>query len=170
MPLTVRVPGEADFEDDDDFLDDSALDALLMEVVSSYEALRHIEDHGISVHALWKKKGGKSKGALTYAKCVKPTGLLAHFCSVDFVIWLAADNVELEGWTTVQIRKLLYHEARHIGWDSGDDDHDPKAVLKAHDLEIFLGEMADTGAWERRRDAVAAETLRPDFIARSKDR
>jgi hypothetical protein len=171
MPLLVRVPGEADFPDDDDFLDDPALDALLLDVVGSYEALRAIEDHGIGVRALWKKKGGKSKGALTYAKCVKPTGLLAHFCrGVDFVIWLAADNVELESWTTVQIRKLLYHEARHIGWDEGDDEHDPKAVLKAHDLEIFLGELSDTGAWERRRDAVAAETLRPDFAARSQDR
>lgn len=170
MRLTVRVPGEADFDEDDDFLDDQALDALLLDVIGSYEALGHIEQHGISLRALWKKKGGKSKGALTYAKCVKPTGLLAHFCSVDFVIWLAADNVELESWTTVQIRKLLYHEARHIRWDEGDDDHDGKAVLAAHDLELFLGELADTGAWERRRDAVAAETLRPDFLSRSKDR
>lgn len=171
MPLTVRVPGEGDFDEADDFLDDPALDALLLDVVSSYEALRHIEDHGIGIRALWKKKGGKSKGALTYAKCVKPTGLLAHFCrSVDFVIWLAADNVELESWTTVQIRKLLYHEARHIRWDEGDDDHDPKAVLAAHDLEIFVGEMTDTGAWERRREIVAGETLHPEFIARSKDR
>lgn len=170
MPLTVRVPGEADFGETDEFLDDPALDALLMEVVGSYEALRHIEDHGIGIRALWKKKGGKSKGALTYAKCVKPTGLLAHFCAVDFVIWLAADNVELESWTTVQIKKLLYHEARHIAWDEGDDEHDPKAVLKAHDLEIFFGELTDTGAWERRRDAVAGETLRPEFLARSKDR
>jgi hypothetical protein len=171
MPLTVRVPGEGDFDELDDFLDDPALDGLLLEVVGSYEALRHIEDHGIGVRALWKKKGGKSKGALTYAKCVKPTGLLAHFCrSVDFVIWLAADNVALESWTTVQIKKLLYHEARHIGWDEGDDEHDPKAVLKAHDLELFLGELSDTGAWERRRDEVAAETLLPDFLARSKNR
>lgn len=170
MPLLVRVPSEADFGEDDDFLDDSALDALLLNVVGQYEALRHIEDHGISVRALWKKKGGKSKGALTYGKCTKPSGLLAHFCNVDFVIWLAADNVELESWTTVQISKLLYHEARHIGWDERDDEHDPKAVLKAHDLEIFLGEMRDTGGWEQRRDRVAAETMHPDFLARSKER
>jgi hypothetical protein len=43
-------------------------------------------------------------------------------------------------------------------------------VLKAHDLELFLGELSDTGAWERRRDEVAAETLLPDFLARSKNR
>jgi len=170
MPLTVRVPGEGDFGEDDDFLDDPALDALLMQVVGKYDALSHIEDHGISIRALWKKKGGKSKGALTYGKCVKPTGLLAHFCSVDFVIWLGADNVETESWTTVQIAKLLYHEARHIGWDEGDDEHDPKAKLLAHDLEIFLGELTDTGAWERRRDTVAGETRHPEFLTRSKDR
>lgn len=170
MPLTVRVPSDADFGEGDEFLDDPALDALLVEVVGSYETLRHIEDHGISVRALWKKKGGKGKGALTYGKCVKPSGLLAHFCNVDFVIWLGADNVETESWTSVQIRKLLYHEARHIGWDEGDDEHDPKAVLKAHDLELFLGELADTGAWEGRRDAMAAETMRPEFLTRSRER
>lgn len=170
MPLTVRVPGEADFGEDDEFLDDPSLDALLIDVVGSYDALRHIEDHGISIHALWKKKGGKSKGALTYGKCVKPSGLLAHFCTVDFVIWLGADNVETESWTTAQIRKLLYHEARHIEWDPGDDTHDPKAVIKGHDLELHYGELLDTGAWERGRDTIAAETMRPEFLARSKDR
>lgn len=160
--VPVRVPSEADFGDGEDFLDDPLLD-----VVGAYPALRHIEDHGISVRALWKRKGGKSHGSLTYAKCVKPSGLLAHFCKVDFVIWVAADNVELEGWTTVQLSKLLYHEARHIGWDEGDDDHDPKAKLVGHDLELFLGELSDTGAWERRRDAVSAETRRPEFVQRS---
>jgi hypothetical protein len=167
LPLTVRVPGEGDFDEGADFLDDPALDALLLDVVGAYEALGHIEEHGISVRALWKKKGGKSKGALTYGKCVKPSGLLAHFCDVDFVIWLGADNVELESWTTVQIRKLLYHEARHIGWDEGDDEHDPKAVILAHDVELFLGEVADTGAWERRRDALGKDFQQPDLFSRS---
>lgn len=166
--VPVRVPSEADFgEDGADFLDDPLLDRLLLDVVGAYPALRHIEDHGISVRALWKRKGGKSHGSLTYAKCVKPSGLLAHFCKVDFVIWVAADNCEMEGWTTVQLSKLLYHEARHIEWDEGDDDHDGKAKLAGHDIELFMGELADTGAWERRRDAVAAETRRPEFVQRS---
>ena len=91
--VPVRVPSEADFgEDGADFLDDPLLDRLLLDVVGAYPALRHIEDHGISVRALWKRKGGKSHGSLTYAKCVKPSGLLAHFCKVDFVIWVAADG------------------------------------------------------------------------------
>jgi len=138
--VPVRVPSEADFgEDGDDFLDDPLLDRLLLDVIGAYPALRHIEAHGISVRALWKRKDGKSHGALTYAKCVKPSGLLAHFCKVDFVIWVAADNVELEGWTTVQLSKLLYHEARHIEWNRGDDEHDAKAKLKGHDIELFGG-------------------------------
>lgn len=170
MPLTVRVPGEADFDEKDDYLVDQVLDALFAEVVGSYERLGHIEEHGISVALRWKKKGGKSKGKLTYVKCEMPSGLLAHFCKSDFVIWVAADNVETESWTTVQIRKLLYHAARYIGWDFGDEEHDPHPVLLTHDISLFHGEMFDTGAWERNRDQLAYETQQPEFIARSKDR
>ncbi len=168
--VPVRVPSEADFAEGDDFLDDGLLDRLLLDVIGRYSALAHIEQHGISVRALWKRKGGKSQGRMTYARCVKPSGLLAHFCRVDFVIWVAADNVELESWTTVQISKLLYHEARHIAWEEGDDGHDGQAVLIGHAIELHLGELHDTGAWERTRDAVAAETQRPEFLARSKER
>jgi hypothetical protein len=170
MPLMVRVPGEADFAEGDDFLDDPALDALLLEVIGAYEALGHIEEHGISVRALWKKKGGKSRGKLVYSGTTRPSGLLAHFCGVDFVIWLAADNVELESWTPVQIRKLLYHECRRISWDEGDDEHDPKAVLVKPDLELFLGEIADTGLWNRTLDALGRDFQQADLSARSAER
>ena len=119
--ITVRVPSEDDFGGAD-FLPDAALDALFDDVVSSYRRLGHIEDHGIQVSVLWKRKGGKSKGSATYGKCQKPSGLLAHFCTADFVIWLGADTIAEQEWTTEQIRKLLYHEARHIGWEDPDDD------------------------------------------------
>jgi hypothetical protein len=168
--VPVRVPDESDFPDDDEFLPDEILDQLLLDVVGAYEALRLIEDHGISIAVRWKKKGGKSQRRLVYAKCVKPSGLLAHFCKVDFVIWVAADNVKIESWSTVQIGKLLYHEARHIGWDPGDDEHDAHAILHGHDVELFLGEVADTGAWERGRDALAKDYQHPDVLARSLER
>lgn len=168
--VPVRVPRESDFDEDDDFLDDQILDALLLDVIGSYEALRHIEEHGISVRAVWRKKGGKSKGKLVYTRCVQPTGLLAHFCTVDFVVWVAADNVFLESWTTVQIRKLLYHAARYIGWAEGTDEHDAHAVLLQHDLELFLGEITDTGMWDRKRDALAHELQQSGVLERSMER
>lgn len=124
---------------------------------SEYGRLGVIEEHGITVAVLWKRKGGKSKGLAVYGKCQKPSGLLAHFCTSDFVIWLGADNIAEAEWTSEQIRKLLYHEARHIGWDDGDDD-DPDdfghAVILGHDLELFVGEVEDTGAWEHFRRAL----------------
>lgn len=168
--VPVRVPTEGEFADDDDFLADPALDALFMDVVSAYDALWHIEQHGIRVALRWKKKGGKSQGKPVLAKCQKPSGLLKHFAGVDFVIWLAADNIEAESWSTVQIGKLMYHEARHIGWDEGDDDHDPHPVMVGHHIELFLGEIADTGAWERTRDALAKDFQTPDLIERSRQR
>lgn len=168
--VPVRVPDDGDFPEDDEFLADEVLDQLFLDVVNAYEALSVIEDHGIRVAVRWKKKGGKSQRKLVLAKCVKPSGLLAHFCKVDFVIWLAAENIKIESWSTVQIGKLLYHEARHIGWDPGDDEHDAHPVLVAHDLELFLGEISDTGAWERGRDALARDFQHPDLLARSKER
>lgn len=168
--VPVRVPSESDFADGDEFLDDSALDALFVEVVNRYEALGHIEQHGISVRAVWKRKGGKSRGKLVYSGTTQPSGLFRHFCQFDFVIWIAADNVELESWTTVQISKLLYHECRRIAWDPGDDEHDPKAVLVKPDLELFLGEIADTGLWNRTLDALSKDFQQPCLFERSTER
>jgi hypothetical protein len=78
--VLVRIPSEADFAEGDDFLDDELLDRLLLDVVGRYPALAHIEQHGISVRAVWKKKGGKSKGKLVYAGTTQPSGLFRHFC------------------------------------------------------------------------------------------
>jgi hypothetical protein len=64
-------------------------------------------------------------------------------------------------------RKLLYHEARHIGWDEGDDEHDPKAVLVKPDLELFLGEIADVGLWNRTLDALSKDFQQPGLVERS---
>lgn len=168
--VPVRVPSESDFADGDDYLDDELLDALFLAVVGRYEALGHIEQHGISVRAVWKKKGGKSKGKLVYSGTTQPAGLFAHFCRFDFVVWIAADNVELESWTTVQISKLLYHEARRIAWDPGDDEHDPQAVLVKPDLELFYGEIADVGLWNRALDTLARDFQQPGLVERSNER
>lgn len=157
--ISVRVPDEADF-DGGDYLSDAGLDGLLSELVGRYPRLGVIEEHGINVSVLWKRKGGKKQGCPTFAKCQKPSGLLAHFCTSDFVIWLAADHIKEAEYTSAQVEKLLYHEARHIGWDEGDPE-DPDAVGKpaivGHDIELFLGEVEDTGAWEHFRQALGRD-------------
>lgn len=153
----VRVPTEDEFFGAD-YLEDGALSALFWDVVQQYRRLRDvIAEHDISVAVLWKRRGGKSKGTLVLGKCEKPGGLTAHFCTSQFVISLGADNIAAEELTSEQIRKVLYHEGRHIGWDDGDEDHDPKAILLGHDVEIFLGEIEDTGAWNHFRQALAVD-------------
>jgi hypothetical protein len=162
--IAIRVPSEDDFGGAD-FLPDPALTALFDDVVSSYRRLGHIEEHGISVAVLWKRKGGKKQGAPTMAKCVKPSGLVAHFCTADFVIWLGADTIAELEWSGDQIRKLLYHEARHIGWDDGDEEHDPKPISLGHDVELFVGEVEDTGAWEHFRESLAVDFKQAGLFA-----
>jgi len=151
--IAVQVPAEMDFMGAD-FLADTALTELFAEVVEQYPRLQHIIDHDISVSVLWKRKGGKKQGAPTFAKCVKPSGLAGHFCPAAFAIWLGADTIAEQEWTTEQIAKLLYHEARHIGWqdpDEDDEDGEGKAIILGHDVELFVGEVEDTGAWEHFR-------------------
>lgn len=160
----VRVPSDDDFFDND-YMDDPALNELLDAVVARYERLRLIEVHGISLAVLWRRKGGKKQGGPTLSKCHKPSGLLAHFCTAQFVIWIGADHIREAEYTTQQLAKMLYHECRHIGWDEGDDDHDPKAIIVGHDLEIFADELTDTGEWEHFRRAIASEFRQTSFLA-----
>lgn len=155
--FAIRVPDEDDF-DGKDFLTDAVLDTLMADVISSFEVFGHIEEHGISVSVLWKRKGGKSHGSPTFAKCVKPSGLLSHFCTADFVIWIGADNVTEREWGPYELRRLLYHEARHIGWDDGDDEKDGKGpIILGHDVELFVGEVRDVGAWEHFRQVLGKD-------------
>jgi len=155
----VRIPAEIEFEGED-FLVDEALESAFWDVVRTYERLRVITDNSISVKVVWKKKGGKSTGKLTYAKTAKASGLIKFFGEADVVIWLAADHLADAEYTPSQIRKLLYHEARHINYQEPDPDKEDdvgKVVLAGHDLEIFRGEIEDTGHWEDFRKLIGAE-------------
>lgn len=163
--VSIRVPTEEDFFGAD-FMEDAALTTLFWDVVQSYRRLRDvIAEHDISVSVLWKRKGGKKQGAPTFAKCQKPSGLLGHFCTSQFVIWVGADNLAEWEWTTDQIRKLLYHEARHIGWDDGDEEHEAKPIILGHDVELFSGEVEDTGAWEHFRQVLATDFKQAGLLA-----
>lgn len=167
MPLTVRVPAEEDF-DGADFLDDEVLETLFLDVVHRHPRLAVINDRGITVRVLWKRKGGRSAGRAVYGKCTKSSGLIRHFGKVDVVIWVAADHCAAAEYTTPQVEKILYHEGRHIGWEEPNDinaDGDGHVVLLGHDVELFLGEVEDTGAsWERFRRLLGIEFRQPGLF------
>lgn len=164
--VLVRVPDENEFDEDEAYLGASDLDDLLSELVGKYQALGIIEQHGIRVQCLWKKKGGVSKGVPTLGRTQIPGGLLAHYCRADAVIWLAADHVKGRDWTTDQVRKQLYHQARYIGWEDGKEDADGeqgdgRIVLQAPQLALFAGEVRDTGLWEGIRNRAASDFSQP---------
>jgi len=49
--------------DGDDFLDDELLDQLLLDVIGRYEALGHIEQHGVSVRASGRRRAARAKAS-----------------------------------------------------------------------------------------------------------
>jgi hypothetical protein len=167
--VSVRVPSEDDF-DGADFLADEVLDMNCWDVVREYERLHVITDHDITLTAVWKRKGGKSHGSAVLAKCVKTSGLARFFGEYQFVIWLAADHLDAEQFTPEQLRRLLYHEARHIGWEEPNDineDGEGKPVLVGHTIELFDGEISDTGLWESFRRRLGREFSQPTLFGAS---
>ena len=122
------------------------------ELRGSYDELADTELADVGF--LWKGRGGRSKGTLKLGAATKPSGLLAHYCHHQFVIWLAADHMRgfkhLErgsgemtvGATWGDVSALLYHELRHVGFDE-----DEQPLIQPHDVETFAGEMLNFGAW-----------------------
>lgn len=162
----VRVPDEDEFSDDSDYLDADDLADLLTEAIRRFPRLSVIEDHGLVVKVLWKKKGGKAKGHPTWGRCQIASGLVGHFSRADAVIWLAADHCKAEEYTTEQVIKLLYHQARHLDWEDGTIDKDGiqgdgRPIITGPAVSLFEGEIKDTGAWDRVRRAAATEFAQP---------
>jgi hypothetical protein len=137
----------------DEFAEAPALEALAAELLSHY----HLPAAGAGrITYMWRRKGGSSGGALTFGKCQKPSGLLAHFAATDFIIWLAADHLDKGNATYRQVRALLFHELSHIEED-GREGHDGEYLIVAHDFEGFVNEATSFGFWsEGLRLAAAA--------------
>lgn len=164
---SFRVPSETAF-DGADFLEDDELQALLLDVVEAYDRLSSvIAEHEIDVVAVWKRRGGTSGGVSVFGSCVKTGGLLRHFAERPFVIWLAADHIEAAQWSVEQVRRELYHRARFIGWQApndADEDGEGHAIKVRPELQVFVDEVSDTGAWESFRRRVGAEFRQPTLF------
>jgi hypothetical protein len=103
----------------------------------------------------WKDKGGKSKGKLTFGKCIKPSGrekwLLQCAKEADVLIWLAADHLRLMGATHKVVEAALWHELSHIGETEEPDEAPegwmPELAIVPHDVEMFASELTYYGEW-----------------------
>ncbi|MDQ4121705.1 MAG: hypothetical protein M3209_09695 [Acidobacteriota bacterium] len=120
-----------------------------------YEALRgHFPDEfwflePAKVMLFWKAKGGSGGGNDTLGKCQKPSGLLRHYSTADFIIWLAADHLRERKFTRWQVLALVYHEMRHTNCDGNG-----KFVLRGHEFEGFVDEIERFGAWKTNAESI----------------
>lgn len=134
----IRPPTDADFADAD-FLADPGLQMLADFLRDKYDLPTEIH-----VEALWKRKGGKSRGKSVYGKAVLTTSGLAGYYSgeTEAVVWLAADHITAAGWDARRIEAALHHELLHVG---ADDQLTP--TLIAHDFAGFTAELDRYGCW-----------------------
>lgn len=136
----LKVPPDSAFGDDE-FSISTALAARARVLAERHEDLDHLRR--MSLVYLWKKQGGKSKGRAIFGKTSKPSGLLRHFASADFVIWLAADHCRAAGYDDRQLEALLLHELLHTTVTEPDENtgRGGGPSLRPHDFEGFLAEI-----------------------------
>jgi hypothetical protein len=149
---TVTAPGPRRLvmPPEDDEFDGDFLPALAVEKLADELRMRHNMPTEISIAYLWKRKGGKTKGKTVLGRCNMVSGLTKYYGSVDFVIWLAADNCREAALTQHQFEALIHHELQHAGVD--DESLEPKLI--GHDIEEFRATIEHYGLWDA--DLIAA--------------
>jgi hypothetical protein len=152
----LHTPADGAFEDDEEFKADHALAAAAVELIERHPGkfgfLRNIE-----VKFLWKRNGGRSQGRARVGQCARTSGLAKHYSGAEFVVWLAADTTRDLNFGPRELEAALFHELSHIDYD----DEADKPVVRAHDVEMFLDELAEYGTWraDLRRAKDAFEQL-----------
>lgn len=145
----VTEAGEIGVPDDEDFADLDWYDGGDIAGV----ATKLIEKHPMIFRAArnsaidfcWKRKGGAGGGKATYGKCSKATGLLKNYRpELEFVIWLAADNIRDAMLTPYQIEAIIFHELKHVGRTDKN-----KPCIIPHDATVFVDEVTEYGLWMR---------------------
>lgn len=100
-------------------------------VMQAVPELRWIIDAGISIGymACFKEKKNGPKTVL--GECIRVQDLYSPFCPFDFLIVIYEKNII--GLNDNQIKVLLWHELKHVGWNF-EKDH---AEIVPHDVEEF---------------------------------
>jgi hypothetical protein len=144
----LRVPKSTEF-DADGWADSTALYQRAQALIERHpDELEHLE--GMTLSFLWKLKGGKSRGRPVYGQCVKTGGLLKHFATSTFAIWLAADHVLAAGYRDREIEALLFRQLLAAGVAEVDENtgRGGGATLVPPDVQAYAAELRVYGLWE----------------------
>lgn len=139
------IPPERMFTGDDEYLTAPTLDTIGDRLIKTCSEFRHLGKAEVAF--LWKKSGGKKKGKATLGQCNKPSGLLAHYYTGTFIIWIAADHAREARLTNFQLEALVYHELKHGGFEFDEESGEQTWVIWPHDNELFIGELIRYDAW-----------------------
>lgn len=154
-----------------DFLDAPELREIGDRLIKS-GPLTSYDDGKLRIDYRWKHKGGMSGGNAIGGKCVKLSGPAKHYADgAHFLVWLAADHCEVEGFSDRQIEALVYHELLHIERvETDEEDLEGQPIIKyrtrGHDFEGFYSELEQYGMWNRvyqRLDEVVRQMALPGF-------
>lgn len=108
------------------------------------------------IRYVWKAKGGYSKGRANRGKVQVCTGFLKHLLpEVDFIVTVHADH--LAGATRYQVAATLYHLLLQC-----ERDENGGAMVLAPEVEAFIVEGLDFGAWHGNLARLVAQTEVPD--------
>lgn len=152
----IVAPSEREFmEQQVDFLSARAMQDVAEDLIATYPELSHLKSARIAY--LWKRSGGQSKGQATLGKCQKPSGLLAHFAGVDYVVWLAADHARDHALTALQLEALVFHELMHTDVEDHDEAEDVVFTMRGHDVEEHSAVVRRYGLWRDSLTQFAAE-------------
>lgn len=131
-----------------------------------------LNDGKLRIDYRWKHRGGFGGGRANIGKCVKLSGAAKHYAGgAHFLIWLAADHCETEGYDARQIEALLFHELLQIEPEEKEDKFgNPVTVYHKvwMDFDGFFAELEHYGAWNRnlqRLDEVVRQMALPGFDA-----
>lgn len=136
-----------------DFLPAPELREIADRLIRHGGAVSRLDDGQLRIDYRWKHRGGNSAGRANIGKCVKLSGAAKHYAEgAHFLIWLAADHCEVEGFDERQIEALLFHELLQIEPEEREDRFgNPITVYHKvwMDFDGFFAELEHYGPWNR---------------------
>lgn len=139
--MALSIPQDGEF-DEAGFLAKDDLtklyDALIKEHAPQLGFLKRFD-----IAVLWKRKGGMTGGRERLGNAQRPGGLLKHFSSAVFVVWLAADHIRQKEFSDEQIAAALFHQLCKLD-STGEED---KPTLQGPDIVAFRQEIEHYGPW-----------------------
>lgn len=110
------------------------IEVLATEVIREFEDLNHLDDPRCRIayqHCDAEKKKNKR---VVFADTQLVNEKLKVFCPYDFLITVYDGSCAY--LDEEHIKRLIYHELKHVGFEPGDGDED-KYFIVHHDLEDF---------------------------------